>query len=111
MVCKGTAGSHHELGREFLKAVPLILAGERLPRYSDLYGGIDAFNALTQERTRARTVPEVRSDLTSTHTLLLETLSAMPVQIPRVEARLRRRLKQDTYLHYREHVSQIVRKM
>jgi hypothetical protein len=33
---------------EALKDVPIILEGNRLPRYSHLYGGIDAFNALEQ---------------------------------------------------------------
>jgi hypothetical protein len=92
---------------EFLKALPIILAGERLPHYSTLYGGIMAFNAREQERARALSLSEVREALAETHGRLLAMLSELPPLTARVEARMRRRLRQDTTQHYREHAAQI----
>src|SRR5262245_19790217 len=43
---------------EALKHLPTVLAGERLPRYSAMYGGIDAFNALMTERKRGLSLDE-----------------------------------------------------
>ena len=39
---------------EALRHLPLIVAGDRPPRYSAVYGGIDAFNAMMAERKRAK---------------------------------------------------------
>ncbi|HVI86407.1 MAG TPA: DinB family protein, partial [bacterium] len=38
---------------EALKHLPLVLTGEKPPRYSTMYGGIDAFNARETERQRS----------------------------------------------------------
>lgn len=64
--------------QEFLKALPIILAGERLPRYSDLYGGIDAFNAREFERARELSPAQIRLAAAETHALLVETVSGLP---------------------------------
>ena len=37
---------------EALNNLPIILEGERTPRYSNLYGGIDAFNDMIAERSK-----------------------------------------------------------
>src|ERR671938_790895 len=40
---------------EALTHLPLVREGGRPPRYSETYGGIDAFNALMTEKRRALT--------------------------------------------------------
>jgi uncharacterized damage-inducible protein DinB len=92
---------------EFLRALPVILAGKPLPRYSTLYGGIDAFNARELERWRGETAAQARQRLEQGHADLVATLARLPLQEPRTEGRLRRRLRQDTYHHYGEHIEQV----
>src|SRR3972149_1494265 len=76
---------------EFPKAMAAILAGQRLPHYSTLYGGIKAFNAQEQERARALSLTELRQSLTETHGRLLATFAGLPALAPKVEERMRRR--------------------
>src|SRR5258708_9270225 len=52
---------------EALKYLPLILAGDRPPRYSTQYGSLDAFNALISQQKRARSLAEVQAQLEGTH--------------------------------------------
>ncbi|HWV34682.1 MAG TPA: maleylpyruvate isomerase N-terminal domain-containing protein, partial [Thermomicrobiales bacterium] len=52
---------------EALKHLPLVLAGGRPPRYADVYGGIDAFNALKTEEKRALSLEDVRREAVDTH--------------------------------------------
>jgi uncharacterized protein (TIGR03083 family) len=92
---------------EFLKALPLVLDGRRPPAYSTVYGGIDAFNKLTQEQNRGRTLDEVRADLEATHNRLLESLAPLPDDALLSKTRLARRLRLDTYVHYREHAAHL----
>ena len=51
---------------EALKAIPIILEGNRLTRYSHLYGGIDAFNALEQASKMHLSLAQVRADMRAT---------------------------------------------
>jgi hypothetical protein len=92
---------------EFLKALPLILAGKPLPRYSTAYGGIDAFNARELALWRGRTPAQARQRLELSHARLVTVLARLPLQEPRTESRLRRRLRQDTYQHYRVHMQEL----
>jgi uncharacterized damage-inducible protein DinB len=97
---------------EFLKAAPLILADQRLPRYSTTYGGIDAFNALQQERARGLSQAEVSRQLTETHEKLLAAVHSLTSSRrlegqPRRRDRLLRRLRNDTYGHYAEHTAEL----
>ena len=89
------------------KALPIILNGGRLPRYSDLYGGIDAFNAQTQQGEKGLTLDEVLTEFEETHRRLLAYLEGVPDETFASEGRFLRRLRQDTYGHYREHTEQI----
>ena len=93
---------------EALKALPVIVDGGRVPRYSDLYGGIDAFNELTQERKSSLGLNEVLRELEETHQQLLDYLEGVPDEAFASEGRFLRRLRQDTYGHYREHTEQII---
>ena len=57
---------------EARKHLPEIAAGKPQQRYKDVYGGLDAFNALKFEENRARSLAEVRSRLAETHEQLLD---------------------------------------
>ncbi len=92
---------------EALKALPIIVEGRRVPRYSDVYGGINAFNALTQERKQGLTPEQVFAELEETHRRLRDYLEHVSEAAFAKENRFLRRLRQDTYGHYREHSEQI----
>ena len=92
---------------EALKALPVILDGGPLPRYSTLYGGIDAFNAQSQERKRGLTLEQVLKGLEETHQRLLSFMESVPDAAFARENRFLKRLRQDAYAHYREHARQI----
>ena len=93
---------------EALKHLPLILQGGRPPRYADLYGGIDAFNAQMTERKRRQKLSEVRYQHEKTHTRLLEYLQSAPEDQFISETRFRHRLRLDTYSHYPIHTQAIL---
>ena len=92
---------------EALTHLPLILAGGRPPRYSDRYGGIDAFNAQMAEGKRKLSLSEVLRQRDDTHCRLIDFIQSVPEdQIVR-ETRFRRRLRLDTYSHYPKHAEAI----
>lgn len=93
---------------EALKHLPLIMQGGRPPRYADLYGGIDAFNAQMTERKRRLKLSEVRYQLDKTHLRVLEYLQSVPEEQFASETRFRRRLRLDTYRHYPLHTQAIL---
>jgi hypothetical protein len=88
---------------EALKHLPLIREGGRPPRYSVTYGGIDAFNALMTERRRDLSLAEVLRQHDDVHERLIEYVLAAPGELYARETRFRRRLRLDTYGHYRIH--------
>ncbi len=92
---------------EALTALPVIVDGGRVPRYSDVFGGIDAFNALTQERKASLNLEQVTQELEDTHQRLVDFLEGVPDAAFATEGRFLKRLRQDTYGHYREHAEQI----
>jgi hypothetical protein len=94
---------------EALRHLPHILAGGRPPRYSVLYGGIDAFNAQTTERNRNLSVGEALRQRDETHRRLIAFIQTVPEDQFVVETRVRRRLRLDTYGHYRTHTEAIRR--
>ena len=63
---------------EAVKALPLILAGRRPPRYSVTYGGIDAFNALKTEEKRGLSLAEVLEERDAAHGRLVGFLESAP---------------------------------
>ncbi len=92
---------------EALTHLPLVLSGGRPPRYSLTYGGIDAFNAKRMEEKRSLSLTDVIQQRDATHHRLTEYLRAAPlVELPS-ETRFRRRLRLDTYGHYRLHAEAI----
>jgi hypothetical protein len=92
---------------EALTHLPLILAGGRPPRYSVVYGGIDAFNAqMSQQRARL-SLAEVLRERDDTHRRLIDYLQTVPEDQIATETRFRRRLRLDTYGHYPKHAKTI----
>jgi hypothetical protein len=92
---------------EALEHLPLILKGGTPPRYSVRYGGIDAFNAYMTEQKRSLSLPEVRAQLAATHGRLVEFIESAPEHQLIGEARVRHRLRLDTYGHYPIHADAI----
>ena len=88
---------------EALKHLPLVLKGERPPRYSVKYGGIDAFNALMTEHKKHLSLPEVLQEMCDVHRRLIAYLDDVPEIQFRGETRFRHRLRLDTYSHYPIH--------
>jgi len=93
---------------EALKYLPLINLCVRPPRYTDMYGGIDAFNAQMTEINRDLPLVDVLSRLEETHHQLVSYLETIPEEMIRTETRFRKRLRLDTYSHYPEHTRAIL---
>ena len=91
---------------EALKVLPLILEGKPTPRYTR-YGGIDAFNAQEQGRKQHLPLELVKDELVATHQRLLKFLTEIPDSMFSSKSRFAKRLRLDTYNHYREHAHQI----
>ena len=95
--------------QESLKHLPLILKGERPPRYSITYGGIHVFNRVMIEQKRDLPLAEVRRQLYDIHAQLLAFLKSVPKDEFESETRFRHRLRLDTYSHYPKHARAIMR--
>jgi hypothetical protein len=92
---------------EALRHLPLVLAGKRPPRYSVVYGGIDAFNARTTEQKKNLSLPEVFRHQEDVHHRLIELVEAAPEDQLGGDTRFRHRLRLDTYGHYPQHADAI----
>src|SRR5262245_12354143 len=92
---------------EALKHLPLILEGERPPKYSTKYGGIDAFNALMTQKKADLALSDVLGQLDESHSRLLDYVGRAPEEQFTQETRFRRRLRLDTYSHYPKHAKAI----
>ncbi len=93
--------------REALRYLPLILNGERPPRYSALYGGIDAFNAQMTAQKQDLSLSDVLRQQDETHSRLIDLIQSAPEDQILRETRFRHRLRLDTYSHYPEHTEAI----
>jgi hypothetical protein len=92
---------------EALKYLPLILQGQKPPRYKDLYGGLDAFNAQTSARKRGLSLAEVLRQMDEIHHRLVDYVAAAPGEVFTTETPFRHRLRLDTYSHYPLHARAI----
>ena len=92
---------------EALEHLPVVLAGRRPPRYSVTHGGINAFNAQMTQRNRDLPLPELLRRRDDTHTRLVEFIERVPESECGGGTRFRRRLRLDTYGHYRIHARAI----
>jgi hypothetical protein len=104
---KDILGHVTTLEEEALKYLPLILRGGAPPRYSAQFGGIDAFNAQMSERKRSLALPEVLRELDEIHAQVVDYVRGAPEEQLATETRFRRRLRLDTYGHYRIHAEAI----
>jgi uncharacterized protein (TIGR03083 family) len=93
--------------QEALKYMPLILQGVRPPRYFDLYGGIDAFNAQMTAENKKLTLSDVLQQLEDSHRQLVAAILAAPEDQFTTETPFRRRVRLDTYSHYPIHARDI----
>lgn len=93
---------------EALKALPVILQGGKLPRYAS-QGGIDAFNARQQEAKRGLSLERLRVEMNATHQRLLGALDRTAESAYAKEGRFLRRLRLDTYGHWRLHAADVRR--
>jgi len=93
--------------KEALTHLPLIMEDEKLPRYSDRYGGIDAFNAKMLEKKRDLSLNQVLRERDQTHRHLMDFLQQVAEEYFATETRFRKRLRLDTYGHYKLHTAAI----
>ena len=77
---------------EALKHLPGIARGEPQQRYKDVYGGLNAFNALKFAENQNRSLGEVRERLHTTHQRLIEYLETAPDELLHSRERFRTRL-------------------
>lgn len=92
---------------EALRHLPHISKGGRPPRYSETYGGIDAFNAQMTELKRDLSLSDVLRQADETHRRLIDYIQSTPEAQFTRETRFRRRLRLDTYSHYPLHTRAI----
>jgi hypothetical protein len=92
---------------ETLKHLPGMLRGEKYPRYSVKYGGIDAFNALITEKKRDLSLSEVFRQQDEIHRRLIRFIETVPEEFLDSRTRFRHRLRMDTYSHYPKHAAAI----
>ena len=98
----------HTWEEEALEHLPVIVRGGTPARYAAT-GGIDAFNARMAERNRDLPLAEVRRRLDESHRRLVELVRTVPEDQLAGDTRFRRRLRLDTYGHYRLHADAIRR--
>jgi hypothetical protein len=91
---------------EALQHLPLIARGGTPPQYA-ASGGIDAFNARMAELKRDLPLAEVRRRLDESHRRLVELVRSTPEDHLAGDTRFVRRLRLDTYGHYRLHADAI----
>jgi hypothetical protein len=94
---------------EALKHLPAVLQGRTPPRYSTLYGGIDAFNALMTTRKSDLSLAEVLRQQAMVHDHVIHLIEGAPEDQLVRETRFRRRIRLDTYGHYPKHADAIRR--
>jgi hypothetical protein len=94
---------------EALKHLPTVLEGRRPPRYSVTSGGIDRFNALMTTKKQRLPLSEVLRQLDDSHRRVIELIGRAPEDQLIRDTPFRRRLRLDTYSHYRKHAAAIRR--
>ena len=92
---------------EAIKAMALMARGQPQPRYRQ-YSGIDGFNAGESKKKAGLSLEDVQSQLMETHHRLMSVVAEMAEEHWVTETRIRRRLRIDTYGHYRLHSDQIM---
>jgi hypothetical protein len=91
---------------EALKHLPTVMRGDRPPRYAQM-GGIDAFNARMAEEKRSLSLAAVLQQLEETHRRLIAFVSSSSQDQRANAPRFVRRVRLDTYGHYKIHSAAI----
>jgi hypothetical protein len=91
---------------EAMQNIPFILTGESTPRYAAT-GGIEAFNARSQQDKKELTLPRIKREFYATHQRFMNYLSSIPKSNFENNSRLAKRIRLDGYAHYVEHAEQI----
>ncbi len=89
------------------EAINSMARGQPQPRYRQ-YGGPDGFNAWESEKKTGLSLEDMQSRLMETHHRLMSVVAEMAEEHWSTETRIRRRLRIDTYGHYRLHRNQIM---
>jgi|WetSurMetagenome_2_1015567.scaffolds.fasta_scaffold550370_1 hypothetical protein len=84
------------------------MCGQKPDPYSSLFGSIDVFNALEQDRKHDLTLSQIEQQLHETHKRLVDFLAKAPEIQFKSGTRFQRRLKLDCHGHYSEHAKAIV---
>lgn len=92
---------------ETLHHLPAILQGKRPPKYSVLYGGIDAFNAKMTAARKDLPLSEVLRQQEHVHGRLINLINGIREDLLENGTSLRKRIRLDTYGHYRKHAAAI----
>jgi hypothetical protein len=92
---------------ETLKHLPVILTGQKPPRYSVTHGGIDAFNAETMKQRKNLPLAEVLRQSEAIHQRVIALIESAPEAQLDSKTRFRQRLRLDTYGHYKRHTNAI----
>ena len=92
---------------EALKYLPVILQGKTPPRYRNLYGGIDPFNAQMTAQKSTFSLSEILKQMEETHRRLINYLKSIPVDQFTQNTRFSRRLRADALSHYPLHAKAI----
>lgn len=92
---------------EAITHLPMVLEGKTPPRYSDTYGGIDAFNAMKTREKAGLSLDEVRQEADITHARLIAYLESVPIERLKGNSKFTHRLRLDTYGHYPIHAADI----
>jgi len=94
---------------ETLKHLSSMLRGEKCPRYSVQYGGINAFNALMTEAKKSLSRSELIRQQEEVHARVIRLIESVPEEYLDGKSRFRHRLRMDTYSHYPKHAEAIRR--
>ena len=92
---------------EALKNLPVILQGKTPPRYRNLYGGIDSFNAQMTARKSSYSLSEILKQMEETHRQLINYLKSIPEDQFTQNTRFSRRLRADALSHYPLHAKAV----
>jgi hypothetical protein len=92
---------------EALKHLPLVLRGEKPPKYSVTHGGIAAFNAQATEQKKNLSAHQVLMQQDDVHRRLIAFIESAPEDQLGGDTRFRHRLRADTYSHYPKHTQAI----
>jgi len=92
---------------ETLKHLPGVLNKIRPPKYSDLYGGLDAFNALMTQKWQPLSMEQIHRKVDQTHAELVAYLRDIPEEQFSSKTRFYHRLRVDTFGHYPFHTQAI----